>query len=389
MKDNDYASGAMDSYKTLPQETEELYKDHYVRIPFELEEYISDPDKKKRSTFCSTNRYTKGLSFDAVMCGDRCKVNNRIVRIEEIGGSGNEFIENSMYNKTGDKYAAYINAHSKSALFIDIPESARVNLNVQFMATSTPLNVHVIVKIGKGARLDLTEICASTPTNTVVGVMHEITLQDNAHAEVNTVHCEDTNTVVLCFLKDKLGAAASLRFNSTYIGGSYTRARNIAEAGTHDSKIDVNELVFGSGAQKFDIYTRMENTAPNTYTNLHSRTALMDTALCILKGYAKIDNGARMANSYIKERSILLDKGARVDSLPDMSVDQNDVKASHSSSTAPIDPEGVFYLMSKGMDSDEAKKLIVGGFFSEYIESIDNETAKELTKSMINEKFEK
>jgi Fe-S cluster assembly scaffold protein SufB len=115
----------------------------------------------------------------------------------------------------------------------------------------------------------------------------------------------------------------------------------------------------------------------------------MDTSLCILKGFAKIANGATMSSSYIKERSILLDKGTRVDSLPDMSVDENDVKAAHSSATAPISEDEMFYLMSKGIDAIQAKRLIVNGFFSEYTKAIGNGAMNEVTGAMINEKFEK
>ena len=114
----------------------------------------------------------------------------------------------------------------------------------------------------------------------------------------------------------------------------------------------------------------------------------MDSSFCLLKGYAKVLKGASGSRSYVHERGILLDKGARVDGLPDMSVDENDVKATHSSATAPVDPEAVFYLMSKSIDELGVKKLIVSGFLSESISKMHSEAARRLAISLVNSKLE-
>lgn len=144
----------------------------------------------------------------------------------------------------------------------------------------------------------------------------------------------------------------------------------------------------GSGSQKFDISTRIINAAPHTNASLESKAALMDNSFCILKGFAKINKGAGKAKSYVHERGILLNKDARIEGLPDMSVDENDVKATHSSATAPIDPDSVFYLMSKGIEENGVKKLIVTGFFANSLARIQNNIMKELSMSLINGKLE-
>ena len=114
----------------------------------------------------------------------------------------------------------------------------------------------------------------------------------------------------------------------------------------------------------------------------------MDSSFCILKGFAKINKGATKAKSYVHERGILLDKNAKVYGLPDMSVDENDVKATHSSATSPVDPESVFYLMTKGIDEIGVRKLLVTGFFAESLSKMHNSIMKELSMSLINTKLE-
>ena len=82
-----------------------------------------------------------------------------------------------------------------------------------------------------------------------------------------------------------------------------------------------------------------------------------------------------------------LDKGTRMYELPDMSVDENDVKATHSSAMSPIDAEAMFYLMSKGIDGREVRKLIVTGFFADSLSMIEDCAAREIAMSLIREKL--
>ena len=134
--------------------------------------------------------------------------------------------------------------------------------------------------------------------------------------------------------------------------------------------------------------TYIVNRGAHTSASLESKAALMDRSFCIMKGFAKIEKGATKAKSYVHERGILLDKGAKVDGLPDMSVDENDVKATHSSATAPVDPESVFYLMSKGIDEVGVRKLLVSGFFSNSMAKVQSSIMRELSMSVINSKLE-
>jgi Fe-S cluster assembly protein SufD len=389
MNYKEFVANAVENYDSLPQETNELYRKHYVHIPFELKDYLNHEDDGKGINAFGKERYAMRLGFDAVIGSSKHILNDSsLVTIKDSSKLGSRFLEDAMHGSEEDRYAAFINAYSKSTLFVDVPEGMHAKVSLRFIATGAPLNTRVIISLGKDARLNLLELYESVSSDTVIGVMHEARLQDNASAEIGSLHNENANTVVLCFFKDRLGTDSSLRFNSVYNGGSHVRVRNSVEAGARNSSADVNELVFGSAAQKFDINTRIINAASDTSTSLQSRAALMDTSQCMLKGFAKVAHGAKRSNSYIHERGILLDKGARVDSLPDMSVDENNVKATHSSATAPIGAEEVFYLMSKGMDDKSVRKLIVNGFFAGSIEKMENAAMREMTMSLINEKLE-
>ena len=149
---------------------------------------------------------------------------------------------------------------------------------------------------------------------------------------------------------------------------------------------EVNELIVGAGDQKMDISSNVINSAESSNATLESKAVLMDRSVCMLKGYALIGENAAESRSYVNERGIILDKAAHMDSIPSMSIRNSNVKATHSSATAPIDEESVFYLMSRGASELEAKRMIVNGFITGIIGKIGDVLVREIVASIVNEK---
>ena len=294
-----------------------------------------------------------------------------------------------MHKTDEDKYVAYIDAFADKCVVVDVPDGKKASINMLMLNSAKPLNVRLFITVGNNSVLNLFQYFGSEASAaSALGTIHEIQLGTGSEMEINALHNEDSNTVNLSFTKNVIGEDSQLRLNAVYCGASHTRVRNVIEATGKGSRVDANEIVFGSSEQKFDISTRIINRGAHTSASLESKAALMDSSFCIMKGFAKIEKGATKAKSYVHERGILLDKGAKVDGLPDMSVDENDVKATHSSAIAPIDPESVFYLMSKGIGALGVRRLLVGGFFSNSMAKVQSSIMKELSMSLINSKLE-
>jgi Fe-S cluster assembly scaffold protein SufB len=379
-------------YQQLPQEGSELYKRYYINIPFDLTNSLANADpysEEMLKNVIGDWSSKLGVKFDFILGSTSSFMTNpsEFIKIENAQSDGSA--NSVMHSSSEDKYVAFINAYSQRRVIIDIPEGKTANINMLLFNSNKPLNVRVFLKLGKDAKLNLFEYYGSFADKpTSLGTIHEADLKDGAALELNALHNENQSTIILSYCKNTMGENSHLRFNSLYNGGTHTRVRNVIEADKKESKVEVSEIVFGSADQKFDINTYIVNAASHTHASLESKAALMDTSFCILKGFAKIRKGATKARSYVHERGILLDKGAKVNGLPDMSVDENDVKATHSSATSPVDQESVFYLMSKGIDETGVRKLLVKGFFAESLSKIHNTLMKELSMSLINSKLE-
>ncbi len=387
----EFIENAIKMYESLPQETSELYKRHYINIPFDLKSFEANKDMATNGSALKSLGGEwigkTGIKFDmALGSSDFLAQGNEFIRIEKAGDS---VVGGGLHSNSEDKYIAYINAKAERYVIIDVPDGKSADINMLMLNSNRPLNAKIIIRAGKNAKLNLFEYYGSaTDAPTSLATIHEIYSEEGSDIELNALHNEDRNTLGLSFCKNRTGENSHIRINSVYNGAAYTRARSTIEADKTRSRVDVTEVVFGSGPQRFDIETHIVNVAPYTNASLESKAALTDTSFCILKGFAKLKKGAEKARSYVHERGILLDKGAKIDGLPDMSVDENDVKATHSSATAPVDPESVFYLMSKGIDEIGVRRLLVTGFFASCLSKFHNDIMKGLSMSLINSKLQ-
>ncbi len=392
-----FAEDAIQRYKALPEEQNELYKRQFINLGadgvFDIFNggAATPEDTPESLTSLSKSLFSNALiKFDAVISGTGHVIAPGAKYITVLSPRDVEMgtLEKKLYKSSDDKIAALIHAFTKKVLFIDIPNGVKSALNIMFVNSGGPLAAQVMINCGEESELGMLEwYASSSKTKSANMVMHEGTIGPYSNTYVDAVHNEDANTIVGGLSGYRAGNGAVLRLNYFYNGGLHTKVKNQFDAVAADAMVHANELVFGSGSQKFDVSSNVGNISPSTTAELHSRAVLMNNASCIMKGFAKIPFGSKGARSYVHESGMLLDKTAYLESIPAMSIDENEVKATHSSATGPIDDELVFYLMSKGLDETRAKKLLVEGFFSSSVGRFQNSSAKLAAASLVAEKM--
>jgi Fe-S cluster assembly scaffold protein SufB len=130
------------------------------------------------------------------------------------------------------------------------------------------------------------------------------------------------------------------------------------------------EVVFGTENQRFDTVSNITHIGPNTSGHAIAKGVVKDKARSLFKGMIRIDENAKNSRAYLAEHAMILSKDARADAIPGLEIATNEVKATHSASVAQINDEQIFYLMSRGLSENDAKKLIIVGFFEPLIERI-------------------
>jgi Fe-S cluster assembly scaffold protein SufB len=186
-----------------------------------------------------------------------------------------------------------------------------------------------------------------------------------------------------------LERGATIRWALAHLGSRIIRSRiDNALEGDHSS-VEQAEIVFGSSDQLFDLTSYTRHIGRDTTGNLLSKAALADRSRAYMKGLATIDKPAHGTDSFLGEFAMLLSKNARSVAIPSLEIDQPDCRrVAHASSVGPIDETQMFYLESRGIDPDDARKFIVLGYLEPVVARVPLESAQNRLRELLDAKWE-
>jgi len=175
--------------------------------------------------------------------------------------------------------------------------------------------------------------------------------------------------------------------SSLSLGASVSRSRMNFLLNGRGSFAEGFELFFTDGKQRYDFESNLIHNSPDSTGSTQARGALKGESQSIFKGMIKIVNRAKNSRSYLAHHAMILDRTAKSDGVPGLEIDTNEVKATHSASVAQIDEEQLFYLQSRGLPLDEARKMVVLGFFEPVLSRIPIEQTREGARFILEGKW--
>lgn len=146
-------------------------------------------------------------------------------------------------------------------------------------------------------------------------------------------------------------------------------------------------LLFGAGRQQFDNHTLHEHAAGNTNSDIDFKVVLRDQARSAYTGLISIDHHAKTCEAYQENRNLLLNKGTRAETIPELEILNEDVSCSHGATVGPIDQMQLFYLRSRGIAREQAIRMIVSGFVASTIAMAPADLQDRIT-TVINDRLE-
>jgi len=148
-----------------------------------------------------------------------------------------------------------------------------------------------------------------------------------------------------------------------------------AGLGASLAKLDLGAILAGPGArselvgvtlpcgrQHLDHHTVHQHLSGQTWSNIDFKVAVFDRARSAYTGLIRIEKDAPVTEAYQENRNLLMSDRARADTIPELEILTDEVSCSHGATVAPIEPEQLFYLQSRGLPGDAARRLIVRGF---------------------------
>ncbi len=230
------------------------------------------------------------------------------------------------------------------------------------------LSIHRSIRGGKNSQLLATEEVYSTPNGHAGQRLYasrvDLELGDEAKAVYLGVHAPDLHAVSVYRRTASTGRSSKLAWIWNGLGGYRTKMRNHTRLTGAGSSVEDLQAFYGAGEQSYDSSFDLTHISTDTHGQSITRGVFTDSARGMSRGLVRIEPQARKTIAVISEHAMLLSKGARSDTIPILEILCRDVKATHSTSVAPVDPEKVFYLESRGMNRSDAIRMIGEGFLS-------------------------
>ncbi len=247
---------------------------------------------------------------------------------------------------------------------------------------SAPRAAHTIIEAAPNSRatLILQNAGAAHLTENV-----EFILGAGARLTVVTVQEWDDDALHVATHFASIGQDAFLKHVAVTLGGEVVRLNPAAHLVGAGSEAELLGAYFADAGQHLEQQVYVFHDAPSTRSRVTYKGALQGAgARTVWIGDVLIGPAAVGTDTYEQNRNLVLTDGARADSVPNLEIETGDiVGAGHASATGRFDDEQLFYLQSRGISEDEARRLVVRGFLSEIVQQIGSPALQERLQAAI------
>lgn len=285
-----------------------------------------------------------------------------------------------------DRAAANAWSSTAEALVIEITGDARTAVGIDRTGFgAAPRAAHTVITARAGSSGHVV-LRSSGPATLAENV--EIVLEDGATLTVVSVQEWADDTLHTANHVAQVGRDAHLIHIVVTLGGRVVRLTPAVHLSGEGSRGELYGLYFADGGQHLEQRVYLHHQAAHTTGEVNYKGALQGAgARTVWVGDVLIGPDAHGTDSYEQNRNLVLTEGTRADSIPNLEIQTGDILgAGHASATGRFDDEQLFYLQSRGIAEDEARRLVVVGFLAEILQKVDDEALeKHLLARVIEE----
>jgi Fe-S cluster assembly protein SufD len=246
-----------------------------------------------------------------------------------------------------------------------------------------------VVNAEEGAEARVVEVFASSDVASLVVPVTELAVAQGARLRYVNVQTLGEQVWQIGLQASRVGRDADLISHSIAFGGDYARVRTDSTLAGQGGSSRLLAMYFGAGRQMHDFRTLQAHDAKKTTSDLLFKGAVANSSHSVYSGLIRVRKGAAGTNAFQTNRNLVLDEGAHADSVPNLEIEENDVRCSHASAVGPIDEEQRFYLESRGVPTDVADRLIVVGFLEDVLVRVPVPSLLPWLRPMLAKKLER
>ena len=282
-----------------------------------------------------------------------------------------------------DRVAALAHQYAGRAQLIEVPANLDatepVRITLRGTDAATPVFSHVVVRVGEQANVRL---LLRFEGSAAFAGKFDVVVEQGANVDLVMLNDWAPDAIHAAQVSVSVGRDAHVRTVQASLGGALVRVVERARFDGPGGELEQFGLYFVEGGQHVEHRLFIDHTAPATRSQVDYRGALQnpgrstaggkaESAHAVWVGDVLIRRAAVGINTYEANRNLLLTEGCRADSIPNLEIETGNIEgAGHSSTTGRFDDEQLFYLCSRGIPEDEARRLVVQGFFGDIIRRI-------------------
>jgi Fe-S cluster assembly protein SufB len=285
-----------------------------------------------------------------------------------------------------NKFAALNSAVWSGGSFIYVPKGVHVEMPLQAYFRINTKNMgqfeRTLIIVDEGAYVHYVEGCTAPTysTNSLHSAVVEIIVKEGGRCRYTTIQNWSNNVYNLVTKRAVAEKNATMEWVDGNLGSKLTMkypAVILAGEGAHG---EVLSIAFAGKGQHQDAGAKITHLAPNTSSQIISKSISKDGGRASYRGLLKVVEGADNIKSNVVCDALLLDDRSRSDTYPTIEIDAKNVTMGHEASVSKIGEDQVFYLMSRGLNEDEANAMIVNGFIEPLVKELPMEYALELNR---------
>jgi Fe-S cluster assembly protein SufD len=340
---------------------------------FEVDDHAVPTGREEIWRFTPLKRL-RGLHTDASLDGVSVGAEYdapESVRVEKLeagdarlGSSGlvpTDRIAARVWHEAGQRYAVTVPAETE----LDAPVMVTLTGTGTEQATAS----HAVITAGRHSRA--TVVLRFVGSATLADIV-EVVVEDGAELTVVSIDDWADDAVHVGHRHARVGRDARFKHVDVTFGGDVVRHDSTAEYDGPGGDVEMLGLYFADAGQHIEHRLFVDHTAPRTKSHVTYKGALQgEGAHTVWIGNVLIRKDAEGIETYEENRNLVLTDGCQADSVPNLEIETGEIEgAGHASATGRFDDEQLFYLRSRGVAENEARRLVVHGFFNDLIRRI-------------------
>ncbi|MBI2966970.1 MAG: Fe-S cluster assembly protein SufD [Bacteroidetes bacterium] len=322
--------------------------------------------------------------------------NNFMLKSLSVAAGKNDGMLTSSFSVNGNadhSFFSHLNtAFWQDGIYIEIPCGKKttkpVEINIISQGERILSQPRIFINSAKNSHAEIhIYFYGSDEGNSFTNLVQNIHLDENAFLNLVLFRSKDDNDILLNSTEVQQETGSHFISHIITLNGKWTRnVINVSLLGK-ESRAELFGLYTPSGDQFTDNRTRIEHRAPNASSNEFYKGVMDGKSTAIFNGKIFVGRDAQKTNAFQSNKNLLLSDRAVVFSKPELQIYADDVKCTHGSATGSLDEDALFYLRSRGMKYETAKKILVQAFAGDIVAGVGSESLKNEILSLIAGKF--